>query len=132
MRKLPAVEPLGARASSRRHQRRRATLERLLAEFGGSRALAAIIGTPDAHIHALRRVDVPAAPEVQLKNVQFAADTEFYDVEGKPVTIDAGDQATWFYCACWDRDPPRSFCFDSAIRKGVLISEADFRKLAGL
>ena len=54
MRKLPEVEPLGARASSRRHQRRRANLERLLAEFGGSRALAAIVGTPDTYIHALR------------------------------------------------------------------------------
>jgi hypothetical protein len=54
VRKLPAVKPLGARASSRRHQRRRANLERLLAEFGGWKALAAIVGTPDTHIHALR------------------------------------------------------------------------------
>ena len=54
MRKLPAVETLGTRASSFRHLRRRANLERLLAEFGGSRALAAIVDTPDAHISALR------------------------------------------------------------------------------
>jgi len=64
--------------------------------------------------------------------VQFAADTGFYVVEGKPVTIEAGEQATPFYCACWDIDPPRSFSFNSAIRKGALISEADFRKLAKL
>jgi hypothetical protein len=54
MRKLPAVETLGIRASSPRHLRRCANLARLVSEFGGAKALALLVGTPDSHISALR------------------------------------------------------------------------------
>jgi hypothetical protein len=66
-------------------------------------------------------------------DVVFAKETQFFDVEGLPVTIKAGEKASpGLYCACWDRYPPRTFGFDSAIRNGGLISEAAFRKLANL
>jgi hypothetical protein len=54
VRKLPAVETLGIRASSPRHLRRCANLARLVSEFGGAKAFALLVGTPDSHISALR------------------------------------------------------------------------------
>lgn len=62
--------------------------------------------------------------------IEFAAKTQFIDVEGIPVTIGAGDEATpGMYCAAWDTDPPRVFNFDTALRDGAAISQEAFQAL---
>ena len=57
----------------------------------------------------------------------FPKETEFFDVEGIPVSIGAGGSVP--YCAAWDVSPPRPFDPDSARRNGAPISEARFTRL---
>lgn len=65
--------------------------------------------------------------------VQFSADTQFFDVEGIPVTIGADGPGTPdLYCAAWDEKPPRKFDGVSALRNGAPISREAFERLAKL
>lgn len=66
------------------------------------------------------RVLTPALPD------KFASDTEFFDVEGMPVTVGAGLPPA--YGIAWE-SPPRPFPADSAHRNGAPISEAEFRAI---
>lgn len=62
--------------------------------------------------------------------IKFADRTEFFDVEGIPVTIGAGDQATpSMYCAAWDVAPPRAFSGASARHNGAPVTRATFMML---
>jgi hypothetical protein len=49
---------------------------------------------------------------------------EFFDVEGIPVSMNAG--VPGLFCAAFDTDPPRKFPPDSARRNGMPISFHDF------
>ena len=63
--------------------------------------------------------------------MKFSDRTEYLDVEGIPVTIGAGDDATpKMYCAAWDTSPPRPFDPNSARRNGAPITRAAFVLLA--
>lgn len=63
----------------------------------------------------------------------FSPATIFYDVEGIPVTLGAGQQATpGLLCAAWDTTPPRAFDPASARRNGAEISADRFRAMAKL
>lgn len=55
----------------------------------------------------------------------FPAGTEFFDVEGVPVT-----KSPEYVVRAWDTDPPRRFSAASMSRNGTLVHESDFRKLA--
>ncbi len=65
-----------------------------------------------------------------MPTVTFAPKTEFFDVEGIPVTINAGPEATPnMLCAAWDKHAPRVFPYDSAVRNGALIPRLQFEQL---
>lgn len=65
--------------------------------------------------------------------VKFLPSCEFFDVEGIPVTLGAGEAATpGAYCAAWDTTPPRKFDPDSARRNGAPITRQQFLALARL
>lgn len=65
-----------------------------------------------------------------MAEIKFAARTEFFDVEGIPVTIGAGEEATpSMYCAAWDVSPPRAFNGASARQNGAPISREAFEQL---
>lgn len=58
---------------------------------------------------------------------EFLPKTEFFDVEGIPVTIAAGGSVP--YCARWDEDPPGKFDPESARRSGAPVSKDKFLAL---
>lgn len=51
----------------------------------------------------------------------------FYDVEGIPVTMGAGENIP--FCAAWDKAEPRPFDIDSAVRNGYQITQEDFAEM---
>ena len=59
--------------------------------------------------------------------MKFPEYAKFFDVEGIPVSIGAGDAVP--YCAAWDVSPPRPFDPDSARRNGAPVSEDRFKRL---
>lgn len=59
--------------------------------------------------------------------MRFPIHARFFDVEGMPVSIDAGNGSP--FCACWDTDPPRPFDPASAYRNGTPIASKAFEKL---
>ena len=59
--------------------------------------------------------------------MEFPETTTFWDVEGIPVTLNAG--AGVYYSAAWDTVPPRKFPPDSVRRNGAQISRTAFDKL---
>lgn len=64
---------------------------------------------------------------------KFAPDTQFFDVEGIPVTVNAGPDATpGMAAAAWDTSPPRKFNADSAWRNGARITRDEFLALPRL
>lgn len=58
--------------------------------------------------------------------LQFSPSATFFDVEGIPVSLDAG--ASWPLCAAWDTFPPRRFSAHTA-SNGARIPEERFRQL---
>jgi hypothetical protein len=64
---------------------------------------------------------------LEVLDMKFSKDAEFFDVEGIPVSIGAGDSGP--YCAAWDVSPPRPFDPDSARRNGAPVSEDQFKRL---
>jgi hypothetical protein len=65
-----------------------------------------------------------------MAEIKFADRTEFFDVEGIPVTISAGPQATpGMAAAAWDVAPPRHFPGDSARQNGAPITREAFLQL---
>lgn len=66
-----------------------------------------------------------------MAEIKFAARTEFFDVEGIPVTISAGELASpGMAAAAWDVSPPRRFNGASARENGAPITREQFLKLA--
>lgn len=61
--------------------------------------------------------------------MEFAKQTQFFDVEGIPVTIGAGDASPGIYCAAWDVKPPRKFNPESARENGAPIDQAAFEAM---
>ena len=59
--------------------------------------------------------------------MEFPESTTFWDVEGIPVTLNAGEGVP--YSAAWDTVPPRKFPPDSVRRNGAEISRTAFDKL---
>ena len=64
---------------------------------------------------------------LEVLDMKFSKGTKFFDVEGIPVSIGAGESVP--YCAAWDVSPPRPFDPDSARRNGTLVSEDRFERL---
>ncbi len=64
---------------------------------------------------------------LEVLDMKFSKDAEFFDVEGIPVSIGAGDSGP--YCAAWDVSPPRPFDPDSARRNGAPVSGDIFERL---
>jgi hypothetical protein len=58
---------------------------------------------------------------------KFSPLTEFFDVEGIPVTVGAGLPPS--YGIAWEAPAPRSFPAESAHRNGAPIDESEFRAL---
>ena len=59
--------------------------------------------------------------------MKFDPNTKFLDVEGIPVTINAGEEATpYMVCAAWDTRPPRPFPIESAHRNGTPLTREEF------
>jgi hypothetical protein len=54
----------------------------------------------------------------------FPTGTEFFDVEGIPVSLTAAS-----ICRAWDGAEPRVFSPSSAKQKGRAVSESEFRRL---
>lgn len=65
--------------------------------------------------------------ESGVPDLNFTKETEFFDVEGIPISVGAGVRAPC--CAAWDVSPPRTFDPGSARRNGAPISEDRFRRL---
>jgi hypothetical protein len=64
-----------------------------------------------------------------VAGVKFDDGTQFFDVEGIPVTIGAGPLAApSMYCTAWDQAPPRRF--DPG--NGAPISREVFLRVAGM
>ena len=51
----------------------------------------------------------------------------FYDVEGIPVTMGAGESIP--FCAAWDKAEPRQFDINSAVRNGYQITQEAFEAM---
>jgi hypothetical protein len=64
---------------------------------------------------------------LEVLDMKFSKGTKFFDVEGIPVSIGAGDSVP--YCAALDVSPPRPFDPDSARRNGAPVSEDVFKRL---
>ena len=64
---------------------------------------------------------------LEVLDMKFSKDAEFFDVEGIPVSIGAGEKLP--YCLAWDVSPPRPFDPDSAWRNGAPVSEDVFKRL---
>ena len=65
-----------------------------------------------------------------MSTIKFADRTEYFNVEGTPVTISAGIDATpGMYCAAWDTTPPRHFDANSARDNGAPIKRDAFLAL---
>lgn len=56
--------------------------------------------------------------------MQFEPGTQFFDVEGLPVTVSEEGA-----CRAWDYPEPRKFPLSSVYRNGMPISEEKFRQL---
>lgn len=56
----------------------------------------------------------------------FPAGTEFLDVDGIPVSL-GNVPGSPYWATAWDGKPPRAFDLNSARRKGVAVSETQFR-----
>jgi hypothetical protein len=56
----------------------------------------------------------------------FPAGTEFLDVDGIPVSL-GNVPGSPYWVTAWDGKPPRAFDLNSARRKGVAVSEDQFR-----
>ena len=59
----------------------------------------------------------------------FEVRSEFYDVEGIPVSLGMCTNAEIPACAAWDVSPPCRFDPTVARREGTLISEQRFKQM---